>query len=297
MPPTTKRQTIGLAMIVRNNANVIRRCLESARPHIDHWTIVDTGSDDDTPQIVQELLASIPGQLHHREWRNSGENRTELTVLAQGTADYLLLLDADHELQAEAGVWLPPLTAPLYLLRERDHGLEWRMPRLAKADRPWHYVGAAHEYIDNQADREPLDELVVIHHGDGRTVSEKLNVAREQLEQAFVADPADPRTVFYLAQTHRDLGNVDKAIALYRLRAEMVGWDEERFFARYRLGCLLTEHVSFHDGARELLGAYRMRPGRVEPLRALATAASAIADGTPMPADLLFVHPHLYKDG
>ena len=56
--------TICLVMIVRNEAAIIRRCLESVRPHIDRWVICDTGSTDNTPDIVQEILSGIPGTLH-----------------------------------------------------------------------------------------------------------------------------------------------------------------------------------------------------------------------------------------
>lgn len=284
---------IALAMIVRDNAHVVSRCLRSARPHIQSWTVVDTGSVDDTPDVVSRELSGIPGKLHRRPWVGSGHNRTELLRLARGTADYLLLLDGDMELQA--GGDLRELTAPVYMLRQREQNLEWRMPLLVAADREWSYVGSAHEYLDTGPAREPLDKWVVIHHGDGRPQRERLDVALDELERAHADDPADARTLFYLAQTHRDLGNVEKAIGYYRLRVAVGGWDEETFYAQYRLGCLLTEHVSFHEGAAVLLEAFRMRPGRVEPLRAIASAATAIADRAPLSSDLLFVHRDAYK--
>ena len=47
-------QTLGLCMIVRNEAPVIGRCLDSERPEIDGWLIVDTGSNDGTQDLVRE---------------------------------------------------------------------------------------------------------------------------------------------------------------------------------------------------------------------------------------------------
>ena len=41
---------------------VIERCLRSAIPHIDHWTIADTGSTDQTMQIIRDTLDGIPGK-------------------------------------------------------------------------------------------------------------------------------------------------------------------------------------------------------------------------------------------
>ena len=43
-------------MIVKNEAHVIKRCLGSVKPWIDHWTIVDTGSNDGTQSLVREVL-------------------------------------------------------------------------------------------------------------------------------------------------------------------------------------------------------------------------------------------------
>ena len=47
-PPSTSKVTISLCMIVRNEAPVLRHCLESARPWVDEIVVVDTGSTDDS---------------------------------------------------------------------------------------------------------------------------------------------------------------------------------------------------------------------------------------------------------
>ena len=47
-------QSICLSMIVRDEAQVIRRCLDSVRPFIAHWAVVDTGSVDGTQEIIRE---------------------------------------------------------------------------------------------------------------------------------------------------------------------------------------------------------------------------------------------------
>ena len=41
-------QTIGLNMIVKDESKVIKRLLDSVAPIVDWYTIVDTGSSDDT---------------------------------------------------------------------------------------------------------------------------------------------------------------------------------------------------------------------------------------------------------
>ena len=55
------RQTVCLNMIVRDDSQVLQECIASVSPFIDYWVIVDTGSEDDTPDLVSHLLSDIPG--------------------------------------------------------------------------------------------------------------------------------------------------------------------------------------------------------------------------------------------
>ena len=110
-------KTICLVMIVRNEAAVIRRCLESVKPLIEHWVICDTGSTDDTPEAIRQTLSGIPGTMHQVPWVDFGHNRTEALKLARGKADYHLLI-GDEE------VWYS-----LYQVARLQHrlGLAWAL--------------------------------------------------------------------------------------------------------------------------------------------------------------------------
>src|SRR5262249_60611020 len=83
-------QTICLNMIVKNEAEVIRRCLDSVRAIIDYWVIVDTGSTDNTQQIIREHLKNVPGELHERPWQEFAHNRSEAPALRRGDRHYRL---------------------------------------------------------------------------------------------------------------------------------------------------------------------------------------------------------------
>lgn len=281
-------------MIVRDAAATLPACLQSARPLISEWLVIDTGSKDETMKVVSDTLDGIPGVLIERPWVNFAHNRSELLRLAreQCAADYVLMLDADHEVTVHES--MPELHADSYLVRIDD---VWggRLPLVTRREHPFEYRGAAHSYLvsNTLTSRERLDAISI--KGGGGASREKLERDRIALEKAFAEDPSDTRTVFYLAQTYRDLDMPEKAIVFYRLRAEMHGFDEERYFARFQLGVLLSEHQSFAHGAEELLRAWRERPTRVEALRALANAATNVADKYPVPSDSLFVMPAAYK--
>src|SRR5215475_3170087 len=92
---SVKDGRICLNMIVKNERHVIQRALASVKPFIDYWVIVDTGSFDETKELIRDSLKDIPGELHERPWKNFGHNRSEALSLARGKADYILFLDAD----------------------------------------------------------------------------------------------------------------------------------------------------------------------------------------------------------
>ncbi len=306
---TTERskQTIGLCMIVRDEAEVIGRCIESVRPLIDSWTICDTGSTDGTPELVRKLLHGIPGTLHRRPWRSFGANRSELLTLAAGSADYLLLLDADMTLEHHGS--LPYLSADAYSLRHLG-SLDYAAPRIVRGDRHWWFERSTHEFLAAEGgySEEVLADALINHHADGGNRANRLERDARLLKADLEWNPDDPRATFYLAQTYRDSGDIDRAIGLFRRRVELDGWDEETFYAAYQLGVLAAERDAL-GGMRLLIDAAARRPVRAEPLHELARlcrlqgwheAAYAFATQgleIPYPADRLFVHRDVYEWG
>ena len=303
----TVRQTVALCMIVRDEAAVIERCLASVSALVDTWVICDTGSVDDTPERVGNALSQISGRLYHRGWRDFGTNRSELMALAAGCADYLLLLDADMSVRVEGAV--PDLTCDAYLLRH-DGPVGYSVPRLVRGDRKWWFEGSTHEHLasDGPYTQDVLDALVIEHHGDDGHRAEKLQRDIGLLEHDLQRQPEDARSIFYLAQSYRDLGDEERAVELYRRRAELGGWDEELFYALYQAGALLGRRDAA-AGLPLLISAWQRRPSRAEPLHELAricrfqgwhkAARAFAARGLEIahPRDQLFVHRWIYDWG
>ena len=95
---------LGLAMIVKNEGATIQRTLESARPHIDGWTIVDTGSTDETLDAINNstLAASVPGSATTGPFIDFAQARNlALSTHGDRTA-YTLMPDADFGF---VGLW------------------------------------------------------------------------------------------------------------------------------------------------------------------------------------------------
>src|SRR5271170_6187086 len=241
-------QIICLNMIVKNEASVIRRSIASARPIIDHWVIVDTGSTDGTQEIIRECLRDLPGELHERPWRDFAHNRTEALELARGNADYTLIIDADDALEIPPEIQLPELTADAYSIEIRDAALRYRRPQMVRSALPWRYEGVLHEFLTCEGAQpvKPLDGLVMRRNHDGARRLDPITYRRDArvLEDALATEVSDflrSRYTFYLAQSYRDCGEKEKALENYVARAELGFWDQERFVSLYRVAQLKAD--------------------------------------------------------
>jgi glycosyltransferase involved in cell wall biosynthesis len=233
-------QTICLNMIVKNEAPVIRRCLEAVRPIIDHWVIVDTGSIDGTQDLIREVFRDVPGELHERPWRNFAHNRSEALALARGHGDYVFVIDGDEVLEIAPDFVMPSLTHDSYNLRILYGGCSYLRKQMVRNALPWRYEGVVHEYITCELARNEafLPGLQTVPHHDGARARDASTYRRDalMLEQALIEEPNNTRSVFYLAQSYRDAGDLELALRHYKRRVDMGGWPEEVWFSLYQIG-------------------------------------------------------------
>lgn len=304
--------TVCLNMIVKNEAHVIQRCLRSVLPFIDRWVIVDTGSTDGTQDLVREQLRDKPGELHERPWKSFGHNRNEALQLAAPHTEYLFFIDADEQLILPPRFERSSLSASGYHLSCKYGGVSYARCALVSARLPWRWEGVVHEFLvcDAPYKLETLNGPTILVQHDGARSRDPLTYLKDAalLEAALRDMPHNARNVFYLAQSYRDGGQLEKSREAYRRRAQMPGWEEEGWYALYQVASLEEQLrsdpavVSF-----AYLSAYQRRPSRAEPLVRLARyhrmrkefelallyarRAAAIR----RPPDLLFVDDATYR--
>jgi glycosyltransferase involved in cell wall biosynthesis len=304
--------TICLNMIIKNEAPVIGRCLDSVKPFIDRWVIVDTGSTDDTRELVRKHLEGVPGELHERPWKNFGHNRNEALQLASPHGDYLFFIDADERLELPAAYQRPWLSADGYHVNVSYAGISYARCALVASRLPWRWEGVVHEFLACGAPFK-LDTLegpsvLVAHDGARSRDPDTYRKDAALLEEALRQNPNSTRDTFYLAQSYRDAGELVKSRDVYRRRSTMKGWEEEGWFAQYQAAILEErlgsppEVISF-----AYLSAYQRRPTRAEPIVRLARYHRLRKDfhlallyarraaTLPKPPDLLFLDDATYS--
>ena len=324
IPSNSSKQEIELClvMIVKDEEDSIEKCLKSVAPFISYWVIVDTGSSDDTINVINRVTAelNIPGELHERPWVNFEVNRTESLELAKGKCDYRWIIDADDEFVLEDGVTNPFIglndkSIDCFQLKYKLSGLQYYRAQIVKSDQDWCYKGVLHEYLFLDKPEQKHSQVKGAHvKADisplkrASSVEEKYANDAKILEKALETEPDNQRYMFYLAQSYRDSQQDEKAFEAYKKRAEAGGWEEEVYYSMYmmakikeKLKAPIEEVTQYYSKAWEyrpqrLEAAFHvMRKLREQKRFVLAFAYGNIASKSPGCSDILFVEPEMWQ--
>ncbi|SLM30721.1 hypothetical protein MTBBW1_2380045 [Desulfamplus magnetovallimortis] len=88
---------LSACMIVKNEEAMLERCLNSIKHLVDEIIIVDTGSTDRTVKIAQ----SFNTRIFHHPWEDDFSRHRNQSI-SYATGDWILVIDADEELDATA---------------------------------------------------------------------------------------------------------------------------------------------------------------------------------------------------
>lgn len=306
---------ICLNMIVKDEAPVIKRCLDSIKHLIDYYVIVDTGSRDGTQDIIRECLQGLTGELHEKPWVDFAYNRNEAMQLARGKADYLLFIDADETISYGTQFTLPELTLDCYLINVEQAGAKFQRAFLINNRANWQWVGVLHEEIvcDRQTTWEALADCYInARNLDGNRSKDPEKFLKDAavLEKELEKQPHNARYLFYLGQIYLNSNQLDLALKTYEKRASLEGWEQEKYWALYAMG-VLQEQLEYPEELylQSYQTAFTFRKTRAEPLFCLiqyyfkkknfiaAYALAKLAIAIPLPNDIVYVQHWVYEYG
>ncbi len=148
-------KSISLCMIVRDEEDVIERCLKSVRDIADEIIIVDTGSKDNTKEIVSKFTNLV----FDFKWVNDFSKARNYSF-SKATKDYILWLDADDIILDEDYIKLKELknnmdgNTDIYMLNYNYAQDEYGNPtimqkreRIVKRQNNYKWVSPIHEVI------------------------------------------------------------------------------------------------------------------------------------------------------
>jgi hypothetical protein len=317
--------TLGLSMIVKDEAATIARCLDSTLGLVDYYCICDTGSSDNTKELVRRWLDvhDRPGEVFDEPWRDFAHNRTVALwrLSSKQFVDYALVLDADDTLAREPGfnpeAFKSALDADVHHVMVRHGTLMHGRAQICRNDGRFSYRGVVHEFLQAPEGftSAPAKGIVILAGTHGARSRDPEKYRKDALAiEAALKDETDEfmrrRYTFYLGNSWRDAGEPMKAIGAFMERSKLGGWDEEISLSLRRIAEAMielkwpsTEIVGF------FLAGWEACPRRAESLHGaarycresrnyyqgylFAKQGSTIAK----PADGLFIEPWIYQYG
>jgi tetratricopeptide (TPR) repeat protein len=264
--------TLCLNMIVKNESHIITRLLDSVVDIIDCYCICDTGSTDNTIEVIQNYFQekNILGKIIQEPFRNFCYNRNFALTSAIGMSDYILLLDADMQLIITNfdKQSLPKYDA--YSILQGNEHIQYPNTRIIKNNAMFTYVGVTHEYISHPSNCNNCilhsDSIFIKDIGDGGCKHNKFERDVQLLTQGIADEPTNARYHFYLANTYFDTNMYEDAIKIYKKRIELGGWVEELFYSYFRIGICYKNKNDMQSAIYEWWNAFNVLPERLESL-------------------------------
>lgn len=266
-----------LNMIVKNESRVILRLLQSVIPIIDTYCICDTGSTDNTIELIETFFKErgISGKIVQEPFRDFGYNRSFALkeCVSMTDVDYILLMDADMVLTGshlnEPTRLKESLKDDVYTLFQGNARFFYKNARIVK-NKGYSYWGVTHEYLKTGEGTSygaiSKTDLFIDDIGDGGAKSDKSERDIRLLKKGLEDEPNNDRYTFYLANTYRDARQYLLAIEYYQKRIAIGGWIEEVWQSYYNIGKCYQEMGDMPKALYYWLEGFQSYPKRIENL-------------------------------
>lgn len=222
--------TISLVMIVKNEADVLYRCLESIVGLVDEIIVVDTGSTDNTLQIAREHNA----KLYNYKWNNDFAAARNY-ALEKSTSDWNLVLDADEFISNDCAAAIRdfvksgPAIGRIKVKNqfENQDGINIEINYISRIfPKQCRYIGKIHEQVKSNLTRVIVD-VEITHDGYLNKAKSDRNIPI--LIECIKEHPQDAYYHYQIAKEYRGLQEYEQSV--YHLKLAYQCIDRREAFA------------------------------------------------------------------
>ncbi|MBF0230138.1 MAG: glycosyltransferase [Desulfamplus sp.] len=214
---------LSACMMVKNEEEMLPRCLNSIKHLVDEIIVVDTGSTDATIAIAQSFGAKI---YHHPWEQNFSKHRNQ--SISYATGDWFLIIDADEELDSyhlkkedlKNKILKAPKELHCFLINLLDKDAKGNVSTVAKSARIFRnkvgveYRGIVHNTAYYSGKVTEMD-LNMFHYGyalPAPQMQAKYKRTSSLLLKRIDIDPNDYAAYFYLCQVYMQMEEPQQAI-------------------------------------------------------------------------------------
>ncbi len=269
---------INVLFMVKNAGDGFREVLQKNKPYMDTWTILDTGSTDNTINIINETLYDMKGNLYQEPFLNFRDSRNRLFELAKKEHAFNIMLDDTYVLNGNIRQFLSHVRADdfadSYSIYIFNTDSKYGSVRVTKP-----YLESKYQFTIHEIPDCITSVILPIEYGNIFDVDSEYMVKRtndrkqydlDRLFSDLIEYPDEKsRLYYYIAETYYCLDDMDNAIKYYEIRGDMEeGYREEKHDSLYKKAVFKYEYKkgSFEKCKEELLECFKVDPKRYDPI-------------------------------
>jgi glycosyltransferase involved in cell wall biosynthesis len=229
-------------MIVKNEEDVLARCLSSVKNLVNEIIIVDTGSSDRTKEIAKEFTDLI----YDFEWIDDFSAARNFSF-SKATMDYILWLDADDIILPEDAIKFDHLKTTLSpdidivmmhyntAFDEKGHPtFSYYRERLSKRSKNYKWQEPVHEYLQFNGNIINADVSITHAKLKQHKSSRNLEIYEKRISSG---EKLSARGTYYFARELKEHRRYEEAIQKYEEFLDSgLGWVEDNITACSDLG-------------------------------------------------------------
>ena len=286
-----------LTQIMKDESHVAERMLDSIKNIVDGICIIDTGSTDNSIELVKSWgeKNGVETYVFERPFddfeksRNFSIQKAKDIFLSKNDNHtyYGFWIDFDEQMVLHENFNKSKIDKDLYMFNTFIGQMKYTRNELYRLDKPFRFYGPVHEFIvcDDQNISSGLMEGLHINVSmDGNSwqsnIPSKYLSHSHKLEAYIAENRQDPRWIFYTAQSYHDSASMPdnqeenkerlrRSLKYYKERTERTdGYAEEIYYAHYRMGSIMkTLEEPWNLTMQQCLKAYAIDPLRGESIK------------------------------
>lgn len=288
-----------LTQIMKNESHVANRMLDSLKGFVDGICVIDTGSTDESINIVKKWGDDngVETYVFERPFDNFENSRNHSIEKARefflrrddGNKYYSFWLDFDEQMILHPNFNKTSVDKDFYMFNTFIGSMKYTRNEMFLLEKPFRWYGVVHEFLvcDEQNITSGLMEGLHVNVSmDGASwqgkTSEKYLSHAHTLEKYISDNRQDPRWIFYTAQSYHDSASIQdnreenderlrRSLKYYTERASRQdGYAEEIYYANYRMTTIMNAlEEPWSIIMQQALKAYSIDPLRGESIKVI----------------------------
>jgi glycosyltransferase involved in cell wall biosynthesis len=287
---------ISVNIIVKDEEQSIANAINSVKSFADEIIVIDTGSNDSTPEICTRLGCEV----FHHQW-NDNFSQARNTAIGYSRGDWIFVIDADEvalfskedlptEQMSDRDIGGINLEIVNHIDSENESLIsKHRYTRLFRRDEVIRFTGSIHEQIRESVEEkfEVYESNLQIEHFGYQAISEEKLERNTRLLNKDLEEEEDDWKYYHLAETYFSGGNTQEALKIFEKienSSELTDTQQQR--VKIRLGQIYLGNDKYDEATRVL--DFQSEDKDNEGLRQYVLAAVKLSKGSPEEALKLY---------